>query len=53
VQPGRSVAPLTVAAFALADQEWGTGLGALEPAIPVGEEPMLRAVEPDSAVEIA
>lgn len=53
VPPGRSVAPLTVAAFALADQEWGTGLGALEPAVPVGEEPVLHAVEPDPAVEIA
>ncbi|KAA2262453.1 hypothetical protein F0L68_12800 [Solihabitans fulvus] len=36
--PGRPVAPLAVAAFALADQEWGTGFGPLEPAVPVGEE---------------
>lgn len=32
------MAALTVAAFALADQEWGTGLGALEPAIAVEDE---------------
>jgi hypothetical protein len=57
---GRSVAPLTVAAFALADQEWSTGFGALEPAVPVvpvGEDPALRAVgvgiEPEPAVGIA
>ncbi|MET8761309.1 ATP-grasp domain-containing protein [Lentzea sp. NPDC004782] len=35
---GAPVAALTVAAFALADQEWGTGLGALEPAIAVEDE---------------
>ncbi|RKT52038.1 hypothetical protein [Saccharothrix australiensis] len=35
--PGRPVVPLAVAAFALADQEWRTGLGPLEPAVPVAE----------------
>jgi hypothetical protein len=49
---GRSVAPLTVAAFALADQEWGTGFGALEPAVPmgIGEEPALHVPEPAESV---
>jgi hypothetical protein len=37
VPSGRPVAPLAVAAFALADQDWGTGLGPLEPAIPVAD----------------
>ncbi|WP_199440777.1 ATP-grasp domain-containing protein [Umezawaea beigongshangensis] len=37
VPPGRAVVPLTVSAFALADQDWGTGLGPLEPAVPVAE----------------
>lgn len=53
VPPGRSVAPLTVAAFALADQEWGTGFGSLEPAVPVGEEPALHVVEAESVAGIA
>jgi hypothetical protein len=32
VPVGRSVAPLAVAAFALADERFGTGIGPLEPA---------------------
>jgi hypothetical protein len=32
VPVGRSVAPLAVAAFALADERFGTGIGLLEPA---------------------
>ncbi|MEU4801291.1 hypothetical protein [Actinosynnema sp. NPDC023587] len=36
--PGRPVVALTVAAFALADQEWQTALGPLEPAVPVEDE---------------
>ena len=35
---GRPVAALTVAAFALADQEWGTGLGPLEPPVPMADD---------------
>ncbi|MEU7525285.1 hypothetical protein AB0A74_06095 [Saccharothrix sp. NPDC042600] len=38
LNPGRPVVALTVAAFALADQEWGTALGPLEPAVPVAVE---------------
>jgi hypothetical protein len=32
VLPGRSIAPMVVSAFALADEIWGTGIGPLEPA---------------------
>lgn len=54
VPPGRPVAPLAVAAFALADQDWGTALGPLEPAVPVADETVLAGpVELGSAVEIA
>ena len=49
LQPGRAVAALTVAAFALADQEWGTCLGPLEPAIPIADE-VLASVELGEAV---
>ncbi|QUF01762.1 hypothetical protein KCV87_19645 [Actinosynnema pretiosum subsp. pretiosum] len=38
LQLGRPVAALTVAAFALADQEWGTGFGPLEPAVPIADD---------------
>src|SRR5882757_7298533 len=37
VRPGRAAASLVVSAFALADQDWGTGLGRLEPAQAVAE----------------
>jgi hypothetical protein len=37
VVPGRSIAPMVTSAFALADQTWGTGIGALEPAHDVRE----------------
>lgn len=43
VPPSRSVAPMVVAAFALADREWGTGLGRYEPAIPVPDPAWLEA----------
>ncbi|GAA3890823.1 hypothetical protein GCM10022243_64660 [Saccharothrix violaceirubra] len=43
--PGRPVAALTVAAFALADQEWGTSLGPLEPAVAVDDD-VAPALEP-------
>ncbi|MFI9810672.1 ATP-grasp domain-containing protein [Saccharothrix variisporea] len=42
---GRPVVALTVAAFALADQEWGTALGPLEPAVPVEDEVLAPVVE--------
>ncbi|MEJ2852815.1 MULTISPECIES: hypothetical protein [unclassified Saccharothrix] len=42
---GRPVVALTVAAFALADQEWGTALGPLEPAVPVEDEALAPVVE--------
>jgi hypothetical protein len=48
VRPGRAAAPLVVSAFALADQDWGTGLGRLEPALAVAEpdvDELLAAVE--------
>ncbi|MBW4719687.1 hypothetical protein [Saccharothrix obliqua] len=44
--PGRPVVALTVAAFALADQEWRTALGPLEPAVPVADEAAAPVVEP-------
>ncbi|GAA1331219.1 hypothetical protein [Saccharothrix algeriensis] len=43
--PGRPVVALTVAAFALADQEWRTALGPLEPAIPVEDDVLAPVVE--------
>ncbi|MFT7835487.1 hypothetical protein Q5530_04970 [Saccharothrix sp. BKS2] len=43
---GRPVVALTVAAFALADQDWGTSLGPLEPAVPVDDELLAPVVEP-------
>jgi hypothetical protein len=38
LQLGRPVASLTVAAFALADQEWQTGLGPLEPPVAMADD---------------
>ncbi|AHI01631.1 hypothetical protein KALB_8274 [Kutzneria albida DSM 43870] len=48
VRPGRPAAPLVVSAFALADQDWGTGVGRLEPAIAMACE---REVEAEVAFE--
>lgn len=39
VWPGRPAAPLVVSAFALADQDWSTGFGRLEPAVAASCEP--------------
>jgi hypothetical protein len=47
---GRPVVALTVAAFALADQEWGTALGPLEPAVPIADEEAAAAVVEPAAV---
>jgi hypothetical protein len=48
--PARPVVALTVAAFALADQEWGTALGPLEPAVPVADDEAAAAVVEPTAV---
>ncbi|WP_380632405.1 hypothetical protein [Saccharothrix lopnurensis] len=47
---GRPVVALTVAAFALADQDWGTSLGPLEPAVPVDDDELLAPVVEPAAV---
>ncbi len=47
---GAPVAPLTVAAFALADRDWGTGFGPLDPARETAREVASEAV---ATVEIA
>jgi len=39
VAPGASVTALTVAAFALADRDWHTGFGPLDPARPIDDRP--------------
>ncbi|MEV0677192.1 hypothetical protein AB0I60_11790 [Actinosynnema sp. NPDC050436] len=46
--PGRPVVALTVAAFALADQEWQTAMGPLEPAVPIEDEAVAAVVGLDA-----
>ncbi|GLZ32497.1 hypothetical protein Lesp02_46850 [Lentzea sp. NBRC 105346] len=50
MEHGRPVVPLTVAAFALADQEWGTGLGPLEPAVAVEEVQQVEVVAAEAVI---
>ena len=53
VRPGRAAAPLVVSAFALADQDWSTGLGPLEPAIAVSEPADVELIEVEQEAVIA
>lgn len=50
MEPGRPVVALTVAAFALADQEWGTGLGPLEPAVAVEDTQPVEGVAAEAVI---
>jgi hypothetical protein len=53
VCPGRAAAPLVVSAFALADQDWSTGLGVLEPAIAVSEPTDTELIDVEQEAVIA
>lgn len=50
VEIGRPVVSLTVAAFALADQEWGTRLGPLEPALAVEDMQPSEAMQSEAVI---